>query len=197
MNKQPPSPKIALETEPAQKIGQEFHILATAIVSQGNRTLAGQTIQFFCAGQPNGNPAQTDENGRVQYNITGIPLGAKNVSIEVQIVGQPIWARKIISLPTDEKPKQVPTELIVDPTRVGNQVNIFVYIINEDNQGVPNAKITIVDSSKDEIIRERTDEDGDYLYQFVLEPDEEKEIAIYAAGYGDCGYRQTFRGRRL
>lgn len=183
---------VVVETEIPQKVGDQWQILATAIVNQGKRAVKGQIIQFFLSGLPIGASAQTNENGRISFNID-IPLNLKSVTIEAQIVGQSIRARKIVVLPKEENSKQIPAKLIIDPARVGNKINFLIRIIDEKKQGVKGSKITIVDSGQ--ISTVNTDEDGEYIYKIRLQPNEEREIAIYAAGYGDRGFRRTFRGR--
>jgi len=104
-------------------------------------------------------------------------------------------APKNISLPHPEKKSatQTPDELIVDPTKINNEIYFFIRVIDENKQGVPNAKLTIKDGKKVE--HPACDEFGEHNFDIRLNPGEEREIEIYATGYGDRGYRQTFRGR--
>lgn len=186
---------VVVEAETPQKIGDQWQVLVTAIISQGKQAVEGQAVQFFLNGLSVGTSAQTDENGRVSLNVD-IPLNLKSAAIEAQIIGQSFRARKMIALSKESKEsgKQIPAELIVDPARVGNKINFLIRIIDEKKQGVKGSKITIVDSGQ--ISTVNTDEDGEYIHKIRLQPNEEREIAIYAAGYGDRGFRRTFRGRR-
>lgn len=194
---QPKPIKIVVETEAPQKVGGAYQIFCTAIVSQGDKALGGRDIQFFLNGVDFGAPAQTDDdNGRVPILFQGIPLDAKVVTVEAQVVGTAHRYRKVVSLP--EEPKKsvgVPAELVVDPTRIGNKITIFARVVDEEGRGVPRTKITVVDGVNVGTVP--TDEDGEYILSFELQPHEEREIAIYVAGYGDEGHRQTFKWRRI
>ncbi|MBI5306318.1 hypothetical protein HZB04_01910 [Candidatus Wolfebacteria bacterium] len=182
--------RIILETEDPQKIGDQWQILATVIANRDKWSLVGQPIQFFLNGLKVGNPAQTDENGRTLLNID-IPSNIKSATIEAQIVGQAIMARKIVVLPKEDN-KQVPAELIVNPARINNQISFLILVVDEKNIGVKKAKITVVDSGT--ISTVSADEDGEYIHKIDIQQGEEREIAFYAAGYGDRGFRRTFRG---
>jgi len=191
----PPQPiKVALETEEPEKTGNEWSIMATAVVSQGNRTLDGREVQFFTNGIAYDQPVQTDNNGRAQIDVVGISMDAKRVSIEAQVVGQTARARKIVSFPAKEKgTKSVPAELIVDPRRVGNEINFFILVVDEEKKGVPNARLTIIDGHA--VTHPSANEHGEHLHPMNLEINEEREIGIYVSGFGDAGFRRTFKGR--
>ncbi len=90
--------------------------------------------------------------------------------------------------------KKLPAKLIVDPYRVGNEVSLLIRVVDEEEAGVPAAKLTIFDSAEG-IKTQRCDEDGESEYRFELEPDEEREISVCISGYGDRSFRRTFRGR--
>ncbi len=192
--RQPQPIKVAIETEEPEKIGDSWSILATAIVSQGNRTLDGREVQFFVNGIAYNQPTQTDDNGRAQIDIQGLDSSAKRISIEAQVVGQATRGRKIIELSKKEGAKKsTPAELSVTPRRIGNEINFFVIVTDEEKQGVKNTHLTIIDGHL--VTHPSTDETGEYLHSIKLKPDEEREIGIYVAGYGDKGFCQTFRGR--
>jgi len=193
--RQPQPIRVALEHEEPEKTGDDWSILATAIVSQGNRTLDGRDVQFFLNGIAYDQSAQTDGNGRVQTDIIGIPNDARRISIEAQVVGQAVRARKIVTLPAPEKPagKLIPARLIVDPRRVDNEINLFILVVDENNRGVPNARLIIVDGRI--TTHPPVDENGSHSYPIDLQPGEEREIGIYVAGFGDSGFRRTFKWR--
>ncbi|MFH1968547.1 MAG: hypothetical protein ABIJ84_04120 [bacterium] len=185
---------VTLEIEEPREENGDWKILAAAIVAQGYRTLQGKSVQFFLNSLPVGAESQTDQNGRVVIDIS-LSADIKTNAIEAQMVGRANRARKIVSLPQKKEDKKpVPAELIVDPTRIVNKINLFVRVVDEKYQGVPNSKITIVDGKN--ILTKNTDKDGEYMHPVKLtKKGKEREIAIYVAGYGDRGYRQTFRGR--
>ncbi|MEK7160789.1 MAG: hypothetical protein AAB724_02055 [Patescibacteria group bacterium] len=191
-----PSPiVVAVESAEPEKRDGCWNILATAIVTQGARALAGQNIQFFLGSLTYGAPAQTDVNGRVSLEISGINLDAKRISIEAQIVGQSVRTPKIVALPAKkETDKQKPAKLSVDPRRIGNQINFFVIVSDAELKGVGKAKLTIIDGAS--VRTEYADEDGEFNFSIKLEQNEEREIGIYATGFGDRGFRRTFRGRK-
>ena len=191
--RQPQPIRVVIETEEPKKIGASWSILATAIISQGNRAMDGREVQFFLNSFPYGQPAQTDDNGRAQIDIVGIPVDARRVSIEAQVVGQTARTRKIVFLPETKKSDKKPAELIVDPRRVGNEINIFILVVDEENRGVPNARLTIIDGRT--VTHPLVDKNGSHSYLVDLRPDEEREIGIYVAGFGDAGFRRTFKGR--
>jgi len=192
----PPQPiKVAIETEEPEKIGTSWSILTTAIVSQGNRVLDERQVQFFLNGLPFDQPAPTDDNGRAQIDVTGIPLDAKRVSVEAQIVGQTFRARRIVSLPETKKSdkEQIPVELIVHPRRIGNEINLFIRVTDEENRGVPNAYVDIVDGHI--VTPKPVNEYGELLETITLDSGQEREISVYVAGFGDSGFCKTFKGR--
>lgn len=195
--RQPQPIKVAIETEEPEKIGDSWSILTTAIVSQGNRVLDGREVQFFINGPAYSQPTQTDDNGRAQIDIQSIDSNAKRISIEAQVVGQATRARKIIELPKKETSKKsTPAELTVDPRRLGNEINLFILVTDEERRGVPNARLSIVDGHT--VTHPSTDETGEYLHPTInLRPDKEREIGIYVAGFGDKGFCRTFKGRKI
>jgi len=195
--RQPQPIKVAIETEEPVKIGDSWSVLVTAIVSQGNRTLDGREMQFFANGIAYNQPIQTDDNGRAQIDIVGISVSAtaRSFSVGAQIVGQPSMARKIIPLPEIKTKSQAPAELSVDPRRIGNEINLFVLVTDEERHGVKNARLTIIDGHT--VAHPSTNEHGEYLCPVTLQPGEEREIEIYVAGFGDNGFRRTFKGRTI
>lgn len=192
--RQPQPLKVVIETEEPVKTGDSWSILATAIVSQGNRTLDGRDVQFFVNGVVFGQPTQTDDNGRAQIGIWNIDFNAKRITVEAQLVGQASRARKIMDLPkTESQSSAVPAELSVDPRRLGNEINLFVLVTDEKRRGVKNARLTIVDGHQ--VTHPSTDENGEYLHSITLQPNEEREIGVYVAGFGDKGFTRTFKGK--
>lgn len=193
----PPQPRIELQYEPPKESGGLWEVLVTAVVSQGRDVVAGKSVQFFKSMLPSGNACTTDSNGRIGFHFTGIMLDEQQISVEAQIAGTPSRTRVIIPAPRKPSPsKREPFELVVSPQRVGNRILLIVRVVDEENHGIPGTKLTIIDSSlTNPEITEHLDEDGEFVYRFELCSGEEREIAIYTAGYGDSGYRQTFRGR--
>lgn len=191
--RQPQPIKVAIETEEPEKIDNSWSILATTVVTQGNRTLDGREMQFFINGIPYDQPIQTDDNGRAQIDITGISATLKKFSVGAQIVGQSFMARKIIQLPEVKPVTKTPAELTVDPRRIGNKLNFFILVTDEEKRGVPNARLTIIDGHK--VKPDFCDKYGEKLFSVSLRPEEEKEIGIYVAGFGDKGFCRTFKGR--
>ncbi len=177
--------------------GDTWSVLVTTIISQGGQTLSGRTVQFYTNSQPEGNPVQTDANGRVSCLIHTRST-VKQLTVETQVVGTPALGRVIVQSPekkADEKP--IPTELLVDTRRVGNTVHLFIRVTDQRNKNIPRAKLTIADSSQTNLLTQTADDDGEYYYSFTLIAGEEREVSIYAAGYGEKGFRRTFRGKEI
>ncbi len=104
-----------------------------------------------------------------------------------------------ITIPADsdsnKDKKSSPFDLLVKPARVGNRITFMIRIIDETGKNIPKHKITIINSNMPAPETLFTDEDGEYLYTINITPDEECEISMYAAGFGE-GINMTFRGRR-
>lgn len=184
----------------------KYEVNASVAVFVNNRPARDFYFAFMVDGMPSGNAQLISEgvaSAVIEVKGKRVYIGISLVNTRMGIVRLiPIKEIDVLALleaevekEKKEGKKQVPAELIVDPTRVGNKINLFIRIVDEENRGIKDAKITIVSGRR--VITERTDEDGEYLYKFNLRPDEEREIAVYAAGYGDRGFRRTFRGRRI
>ena len=188
--------RVTLEIEAneiAHISGDDFKGRISATLTRGNRPVRWVEIQFFVAGVLAGHPLQTDEDGRVADDIS-IHSAAKIISIEAQMAGYATRAKKFVTLPRPpEKKKPTPTELIVNPTRIRNQINLFVRVVDAENRGIK-AKLRIIDGER--VLTLDTDDDGEYQHPAIeLQSHEEREIAIYVSGHGDQGFRRTFRGR--
>lgn len=134
--RQPQPIRVVLETEEPKKIGESWSILATAIVSQGNRTLDGREVQFFLNSIPYDQPVQTDANGRSQTDITDIPSDEDRLSIEVQAIGQLARARKVITLPKAEKPKtEIRLEILATRYEGADKMNTSLVRLGKDGKG--------------------------------------------------------------
>ena len=130
------NPRTTLETEGPKKTGTGWSILATAIVSQGNRTLDGREVQFFLNSIPYDQPVQTDSNGRAQIDIIGIPMDDERLSVEAQVVGQLIRAKKSIVLPKTEKVQKPEIRLEIMATRYnGNRMHASLVRLEKDGKG--------------------------------------------------------------
>ena len=148
----PPQPiKVAIETEEPKKIGDSWSILATAIVSQGNRTLDGREVQFFVDGIIYDQPVQADSNGRAQIDIVGIDQNAQRVSIEAQIVGQSSRARKVISLPETKKGVK-PNDLEIRTEGKNGDYQIHMQIVGSECQGVKGTIRIICRNGKEDMV---------------------------------------------
>lgn len=192
----PPDPRIELQHEPPIVSGGTWGVIVTAVASQGNRTLSGQPVQFFQGPAPAGSACATDHNGRASYFFFGLTLDQPALTVEAQLAGTPFRARMIISAPAKKEPeKQIPYELLVKPTRVGNRITFMIRVVDETDRNIPKSKITIVDSNIPNPQTFWTDEDGEYLHTIDLVSEKEREIRVYAAGFGE-GISMTFRGRR-
>ena len=191
----PPDPRIELQHEPPRLSGGTWGVTVTAVASQGNRVLAGQPVQFFQGSNLAGHACLTDGNGRVSYDFAGLPLAIDQIAVEAQLGGTPFRARIIIpALKKKELEKQVPYELLAKPTRVGNRITFMIRVVDQNECNIPKSKITIIDSDIPNPQTFWTDEDGEYLHTVDLVPEKEKEISVYAAGFGE-GVSMTFRGR--
>jgi len=156
--RQPQPIKMALETEEPKKIGESWSVLATAIVTQGNRTLEGRNVQFFLSGIPYDQPVQTDANGRAQIDITDIPMDDNRLSVEAQAIGQSARARKIITLPKAEKPKtEIRLEILATRDDEG-VVHVTLVRLDKDGKGSSGKILYIDEKPTIEIIQ--TNQDG-------------------------------------
>jgi len=172
----PPQPiKVAIEIEKPEKIGDSWSVLATAIVSQGNRTLDGREVQFFTNGIPYDQPVQTDNNGRAQIDIADISADTKRVSVEAQIIGQSPRARKIITLPNEKKEtKDVEVSILV--TREKDEIlSVILARLDENKKGLP-GKIVYVDQQARII---ETDEFGMVTLEFTR--NRRRQVVVFPA----------------
>ena len=187
---------VVVEVQAAEPTasGDSWSVLVTAIVSQGDRALDGRGVQFYANGRPIGGSALTDSNGRAQQVVHARDT-VKYITVEAQVAGAPFRGRVVAAAP-EKKDKSVPTELVVDTVRVGYAIRLFVRVTDQNDKNIPRVGLTIMDSSLPDLLDRATDDDGKFLYSFVLVAGEEWEISIYVAGYGEEGFRETFRGRR-
>lgn len=175
--------RMTLETEAPLKVGQEFHILATAIATRGNQTLEGKVVQFFLNGTEIDNPAQTDQNGRAQYNVIGIPLDAKSITIEAQLIGQAARARKVVLLPAKEPKKKQPYDLEIITRGKDGKYFINITIVGEDGSGVKGIVRMITDEETRDF---PTDEQGvTSLTLEVTERQKELEFIVLGSSRGN------------
>lgn len=191
---------VVVEVQAAEptvdQTGGTWSVLVTAIVSQDDRALAGRGVQFYANGRAMGSPAAADPNGRAQQVVHARDT-VKHLTVEAQAAGAPFRGRAVVTAPEKKvEDKPVPTELVVDPWRVSNDVRLFVLVLDQNGKNIPRVKLTIADSSQPTPITDFADDDGEYSYSFTLTVGEEREIAIYVAGFGEEGFRETFRGRK-
>lgn len=192
----PPQTKIELQHEPPIASGGTWGVMVTAIASQGNNVLAGQLVQFFQGPAPAGSACATDPNGRASYFFSGLTLDQPALTVEACLAGTPFRMRMIVPAPAKKEPeKQTPFDLLVDPARVGNRIAFMIRVVDENERNIPKSKITITDSDIPDPQTFWTDEDGEYVHTIDLVPGKEREIRVYAAGFGE-GVSMTFRGRK-
>ncbi len=167
-------------------------------MTPNNTPIYGKVIQFQLDGVDYGGPVSLSPQGRVMKEIVGLTAGkAYNFGALLYGTSASVSEPRLMpALPQEKQKKKTPAELVVDPARVGNKISLFLRVLDEEKEGVPLAKLTIVDSKKGIQIK-KTDERGEFEYKIALEEDEEREIQIVVAGYGDQSFRRTFRGRRL
>ncbi len=135
-------------------------------------------------------PLSRDEELKLEAKV----IEAETSKITAETTKLKVEKEKAEAEKKEPEEKHEPSELIVDPTRVGNKINFFIRVVDQKDKGIGKLKITIVDGPN--VLTKRLDEDGERMYAIELQLDEEREIAIYVAGYGDKGFRRTFRGRR-
>lgn len=173
--RQPQPIKVAIETEEPEKIGDSWSILATAIISQGNRTLDGREVQFFVNGIAYNQPTQTDDNGRAQIDIQGIDSSAKRISIEAQVVGQTPRARKIIALqrPLGDIRKPADIEVTTEGKNGAYQVNM--QIVDAEGNGVPGTIRVMSETGADDYTSE---EDGSCFAEITISESQEIRFSV-------------------
>jgi len=68
----------------------------------------------------------------------------------------------------EKTPQPQPVTLLVDPTRTGNTISLFIRVLDQDHNNIPNIKLTIRDNGQLNLIRVSADENGEYYHQFIL-----------------------------
>ena len=173
--RQPQPIKVAIETEEPAKIGDSWSILATAIVSQGNRTLDGREVQFFVDGVKYDQPTQTDDNGRAQIDIQGIDADAKRISVEAQIVGQAARVRKIVAPQKSSENMCKPTDLEVKAEGKNGVYQVNMQIVDVEGKGVP-GKIRVM--SEEETNDYTSEPDGSYFDKITISKSQEIHFLV-------------------
>ena len=98
----PPRPqtRITLDCQPARAIGGgQFESLTTAVVTDGNRAMAGLKIQFYANSAVVGGEVTTDPNGRTTQALRFAGTAGRSVNVEAQVVGGSIRSSATITLP--------------------------------------------------------------------------------------------------
>jgi len=85
------------------KMATECKIPASALVTKGKNAAKGLMVQFYLGTQKSGAAIETDDNGRVVYEFSGVPLTEKVVMLQVQVNGTSAWARENPTLPAEQK----------------------------------------------------------------------------------------------
>ncbi len=162
--------KIKLETEAPEKTDQGFQVLVTATLTRGDQALEEEMVQFFLNSVEIGQPGQTDQNGRAQYNITGVSLDTKSISVEAQLVGQTAQARKTVLLLSGKKPREKPYDLEIKTETKEGKYFLNATIVDADGIGVKGTVRMLSDEGKQDF---PTKDDG--VVFFELEIDERQK----------------------
>lgn len=170
--RQPQPIKVAIETEEPQKIGDSWSILATAIVSQGNRTLDGREVQFFVSGLTYSQPTQTDDNGRAQINIQNVDA-TKPISIEAQLIGQPSKSRRVV--PPKSSGNKCSSDLEIKAEGKDGVYQVNMQILDAEGKGVPGV-IRVM--SEDETNDYTSESDGSCFREITISKSQEVHFLV-------------------
>jgi len=132
------------------KEGGVWRIPTTALVSRSGRALDGEEIQFFLDGSRFGSVIRTNQDGRAQQTIEA-PLGAKRVSVEAQVVGQPWVARDTVVFPVipPMRPHSFEVHLIGGTS---GQYRIAGMVRAESGIPVKGVRVNILNATDGEIV---------------------------------------------
>jgi hypothetical protein len=128
------------------KIATEFKIPVSALVTKGENAVKGLMVQFYLGTEKSGAAIETDNNGRVVYEFSGIPLTEKVVMLQVQVNGTSAWARENVALPAEQK---LPTRTLTysNPAVFGDNgiYTIQVKVTDERYNGIEGQKFIFRD----------------------------------------------------
>jgi len=186
--------RLELVCDPPKKIGENWSVKAVAILSFGERTLSGEIINFFVNSEFTSSVA-TDEDGRAIEDLV-IPAGAISASIEAQLAGSPIRARKVIVLP---KISSKAADVEVEQVGRDGKYKLICQAVSKEGDGVL-ATLVFIDEATLEADPQNTNERGYLVYpidKFIEFQEPEKKIRIRVEGTSEGNKRLTLFGPRL
>ncbi len=200
-------------TEP-MKVGGVWEATITAKVFDQNGALSGIPVKFRFLGLKKAERIEISnaDGNTPEFQLYDLALG--NYTVIACLADEVLIEDSAPLRIKEEKDKaKKPMQLVIEPHRLGNTIDILAYVRDGDGNGVSKAKLTLFDSkgiSKDddsaipkEMVGKRLgnpecNERGEFYYSFKLvEERDEREISIAVTGYAIKSYRQTWYGREI
>ena len=158
----PPRPqtRIALDCQPARAIGGgQFESLTTAVVTDGNRAMAGLKIQFYANSAVVGGEVTTDPNGRTTQALRFAGTAGRSVNVEAQVVGGSIRSSATITLP--DAPQATKSDRLSAEYSLDRNSGLYVVsVVVADQKGEPRANVPVVMLHNGNRVAMSTDTDG-------------------------------------
>ena len=163
----PPRPqtRIALDCQPARAIGGgQFECLTTAVVTDGNRAMAGLKIQFYANSAVVGGEVTTDPNGRTTQALRFAGTAGRSVNVEAQVVGGSIRSSATITLP-DAPQAPITDKLSVVKSTDPNNGRHIISVGIADQKNNPKGGVAVGLLLNGARINGRTDPDGFAIFR--------------------------------
>ena len=158
----PPRPqtRITLDCQPARAIGGgQFECLTTAVVTDGNRAMAGLKIQFYANSAVVGGEVTTDPNGRTTQALRFAGTAGRSVNVEAQVVGGSIRSSATITLP--DAPQATKSDRLSAEYSLDRNSGLYVVsVVVADQKGEPRANVPVVMLHNGNRVAMSTDTDG-------------------------------------
>lgn len=132
--------RIELTLSPANRVGDEWKLVATAKVTDDSRAKApveGVEVVFSCAGTRQGSD-NTDPEGRANCEITLATAGS--FLVDAVIARTSVGDRKTVKI-TDQVKKPAKIVLRDYPTGNPRESLVQIQVVAEDGMGVKNTKV--------------------------------------------------------
>lgn len=184
--------RVELTCDPARKTGEVWDVKATAIVSDFEKmAISGEMVNFFVNSELV-NSTTSDEEGRATVDLV-IPEGIVSASIEAQLAGSPVRARKVVVLP---KISNRATDVEIDIVGKDGKYKLICQAVSKEGIGVFATLISIDEATRKED-PQPTDEEGYFAYSVDEFQEREKKMRIRIKGTSEGNKRITLLGPRI
>jgi hypothetical protein len=175
-----PRTHLRISAEEPFERGGVWEIVITSLLSRSGKIVEGEEIQFFLDGMRYGLPVLTSLDGRANETVK-VPLGAKRVSVEAQVVNQPWVARTIVTLPFKKAP--LPKAFEVHFIGADGKYRVVGMVRGENNVPLKGVRVNILNAASGAILHTmHTDASGNFMLVKNIPPGEILEIEVFVRG---------------